>query len=240
VHYFWTEIKLAVPLVLHGDPALLSIIDFTLQVVGIATGVAVALGIPLGLAIGLGRFRGRATCHALANVSMAVPPALVGAVLFLLFEPPAPLGGLQLDLTRRAVIIGQVILALPYTTALTVAAVRALPGDLLGQARRLGAGRLQLAALALREARIGVLAAIIAAAGSALSEVAAAVILGGNDYGYDQTLAGSALYYTNGGYFTQALAVAMVLAAMILILLGGLGILQQYGGGIRWRLRPAA
>jgi tungstate transport system permease protein len=239
VNYFWTEVKLAVPLVVGGDPALESIIGFTLQVVAIATGLAVALGVPLGLAIGLGRFRGRAVCHALANVSMAVPPALVGVVLFLLFLPQAPLGGLQLTFTRRAVIIAQVLLALPYTTALTAAAVQALPGGLLGQARRFGARRRQLAVLALREARIGVLAAVIAAAGTALSEVAAVVIVGGNDYGYDQTLAGSALYYTDGGYFTQALAVAMVLAAMILVLLGGLGVLQQYGGGIRWRLRAA-
>jgi tungstate transport system permease protein len=239
VNYIWSEIKLAVPLVVHGDPALLSIIGFTLQVVGIATGIAVALGVPLGLAIGLGRFRGRAVCHTLANMSMAVPPALVGVVLFLLFLPQAPLGGLQLTFTRRAVIIAQVLLALPYTTALTAAAVQALPGGLLGQARRLGARRRQLAVLALREARIGVLAAVIAAAGTALSEVAAVVIVGGNDYGYDQTLAGSALYYTDGGLFAQALAVAIVLAAMILVLLGGLGVLQQYGGGIRWRLRTA-
>jgi tungstate transport system permease protein len=216
-----------------------SIIGFTLQVVAIATGVAVLLGVPLGLAIGLGRFRGRAVCHALANVSMAVPPALVGVVLFLLFLPQAPLGGLQLTFTRRAVIIAQVLLALPYTTALTAAAVQALPGGLIGQARRFGARRRQLAVLALREARIGVLAAVIAAAGTALSEVAAAVIVGGNDYGYDQTLAGSALYYTDGGFFTQALAVAIVLAAMILVLLGALGVLQQYSGGIRWRLRTA-
>jgi tungstate transport system permease protein len=240
VSYLWNELRFAVPLIVHGNPALVSIIDFTLQVVAIATGVAVVVGLPLGLAIGLGRFRGRAACHALANVSMAIPPALVGVVLFLLFLPEGPLGGLHLSVTRHAVIIGQVLLALPFTTALTAAAVQALPGDLIAQARRLGANRRQLAALALREARIGVLAAIIAAAGTALSEVSAAVILGGNDYGYDQTLAGSALYYTNGGYFTQALAVAIVLAAMILVLLGGLGILQQYGGGIRWRLRPAA
>jgi tungstate transport system permease protein len=239
VHYFWTEVKLAVPLVLHGDPTLVSIITFTLQVVGIATGIATAVGVPLGIAIGLGRFRGRAAFHGAANMSMAVPPTLVAVVLFLLFRPGAPLGGLQLDFTRRAVIIGQVILALPYTTALTAAAVRALPGSLLGQARRLGAGWRQVALLALREARIGVLAAVIAAAGTALSEVAVVVILGGNEYGYDQTLAGSAIYYTNAGNFTVALAVAMVLAAMILVLLGGLGILQQYGGGIRWRLRPA-
>jgi tungstate transport system permease protein len=239
VSYVWTEIKFAVPLIVHGDPALLSIIGFTLQVVAIATGAAIVLGLPLGLVIGLGRFRGRGACHALANMSMAVPPALVGVVLFLLFLPEGLLGALHLSFTRRAVIIAQVLLALPYTTALTAAAVEALPGELIGQARRLGANRRQLATLALREARIGVLAAVIAAAGSALSEVAAAVIVGGNEYGYDQTLTGSALYYTNGGNFPQALAVAIVLAGMILVLLGGLGILQQYGGGIRWRLRPA-
>ena len=121
------------------------------------------------------------------------------------------LGSLHLIYTKRAVFIAQTILALPYTVALTAAAVQALGPGLIAQARLLGASRRQLWLLALREARIGVMAAVIAALGSALSEVAAIAIVGGNIYGYDQTLASATLYYVNGARYEQAVAIAIVL-----------------------------
>ena len=93
--------------------------------------------------------------------------------------------------------IAQTILALPYIVALTPAAIQGLPPGLLAQARALGAGRLQLSALALREAKIGVFAAVIAALGSALSEVGAVMIVGGNIENHDQTLASATLQQVN-------------------------------------------
>jgi tungstate transport system permease protein len=237
--FLWSLFRQAVPLITHGDPYLLSIIGFTLQVAVIATGLATLIGVPIGLVIGLGRFRGRRTLQFFANACLALPPALVGAVLFLLFARQAPLGSLQLLLTRRVVFIAQTILALPYTVALTAAAVQGLRPGLLAQARLLGAGRLQMAALALREARIGVMAAVIAALGSALSEVAAIAIVGGNIYGYNQTLASATLYEVNGGRYAQAIAIAIVLIGLILVLMCGLGVLQQRGDGLRLRFRPA-
>jgi tungstate transport system permease protein len=140
-------------------------------------------------------------------------------------------------LTKKAVFIAQTLLALPYIVALTAAAVQGLPPGLLAQARALGAGRAQLYALAVREARIGVLAAVIAALGSALSEVGAIVIVGGNVYGFDQTLASAILFDANAARYAQAIAIGIVLIGLILILMGGLGVLQQRGGGIRLRFR---
>jgi tungstate transport system permease protein len=240
VRLIWEELRDAVPMIVHGNPYLLRIIWFTLQVAAVATGLATAIGLPLGLALGLGRFRGRGALRMLANASVALPPVLVGVVLFLLSEPQAPLGSLHLIWTRRAVFVAQTILALPYVVALTAAAVQGLPPGLLAQARALGAGRLHLCSLALREARIGVIAAVIAALGTTLSEVAAVAIFGGNIYGYDQTLASATLYEVNGGYYADAVAVAIVLIALILVLIGGLGVLQHDGDGLRLRFRSPA
>jgi tungstate transport system permease protein len=234
----WNELKAAVPLIFHGNPYLLSIIWFTVQVALIATAVATVIGLPIGLAIGLGRFRGRRTLQILANASLGLPPALAGLVLFLLFIPQGPLGSLQLQLTRRGVFIAQTVLALPYIIALTAAAIQGLPPGLPAQARALGAGRFQLAVLALREARVGVIAAVIAAMGSALSEVAAIAIVGGNVYSYDQTLASAELFETNAAHYADAVALGIVLLGLILILIGGLGVLQQREGGLRMRFRP--
>jgi tungstate transport system permease protein len=239
MHLLWAELRKAVPLIVHGNPYLFSVIWFTLQVALIATAAAVVIGLPVALTIGLGRFRGRRALQILANASLGLPPVIVGFFLFLVFVPQGPLGSLHLPATRRAVFVAQTVLALPYVVALGVAAIQALPGGLLAQARALGAGRLQLASLALREARIGVLAAIIAALGTTLSEVGAIVIVGGNVYGYDQTLASAALYEANAAQFADAVAIGIVLAVLILILMGGVGILQQQTGGIRLRFRPA-
>jgi tungstate transport system permease protein len=84
-----------------------------------------------------------------------------------------------------------------------------------------------------------VLAAVIAALGSALSEVAAIVIVGGNVYSFDQTLASAALFEANAAHYADAVAIGIVLVVLILILIGGLGVLQQRGGGIRMRFRPS-
>jgi tungstate transport system permease protein len=240
VQLIWDELRKAVPMILHGNPTLFSIIGFTLQVAVVATAAATLIGLPIGLAIGLGRFRGRQVLRVLANVSLAIPPVLVGTFLFVLFSPQALLGSLHLIYTKRVVFIAQTILALPFVVALTAAAVQALPPGLLTQARLLGAGRRQLGTLALREARIGVMAAVIAALGVSLSEVAAVVILGGNIYGYNQTLASATLYQVNGGYYADAVAIAIVLTGLILILMCGLGLLQHQSSGIRLRFRSAA
>jgi tungstate transport system permease protein len=238
VGLLWDEIRRAIPLITHGDPELLDVVWFTLQVAAIAAGLATLIGVPIGIAIALGRFRGRRGAQLAANASLGLPPALVGAVLFLLFANQSVLGGLHLIFTKRAVFVAQTILALPFTVALTAAAVQGLAAGLIVQARLLGASRWQLGLLALREARIGVMAAVIAALGSALSEVAAIAIVGGNIYGYNQTLASATLYYVNGARYDQAVAIAIVLAGLILVLMGGLGFLQ-HRAGIRMRFRPA-
>ena len=235
MHLLWEEFRHALPLIWGGNATLWQIIGFTLQVAVIATACAAVIGLPIALVIGLGRFRGRGALQVLANASLGLPPAVVGVVLFLLFSPTAPLGSLELIWTKRAVFIAQTVLALPSVVALGAAAIQGLPPGLLAQARLLGAGPLQLSVLALREARIGVMAALIAALATSLSEVAAIAIVGGNIYGYDQTLASASLYEVNGARYADALAIAIVLFVLILILIGGLSLLQHRGRGIRMR-----
>jgi tungstate transport system permease protein len=235
----WELLRRAVALITHGDPYLFGVIGFTIEVAAVATAAATVIGLPLGVAIGLGRFRGRRAVQVLANASMALPSVLVGLLLFLAFTPAGPFGGLHLNATREGVLIAQTVLALPYVVALTAAAVQGVGAGLPAQARALGAGRLQVAALALREARIGVVVAIVAALGTALSEVGAIVIVGGNVYGYDQTLASAALYSANQAHYVEAVAVGLVLIVLILVLMGGVSVLQHQEGGVRMRFRTA-
>ena len=145
-------------MIFHGNPQLFGIIGFTLQVAAIATLAATVIGVPIGVALALGRFRGQALAAGPRQRELGLPPVVVGVFLYILLLPHAPFGSLALIWTKRAVFIAQTILALPFTVALSAAAIQALPPGLLVQARLLGAGRLQLSVLAVREARIGVMA----------------------------------------------------------------------------------
>jgi tungstate transport system permease protein len=165
---------------------------------------------------------------------------LVGVVVLIFLLPQGLFGGLRIEFTLRGVYVAQTILALPYIVALSAAAIQALPPGLLAQARVLGAGRRQLSLLALREAKIGVIAAVIAALGSALSEVGAVIIVGGNIENYDQTLASAVVaQVSNYADYPNAVAIGLVLLALILVLIGVLTVLQQRTGGIQLRFRTS-
>jgi tungstate transport system permease protein len=238
--YLWDQLRAAWPLVIHGRAADWAVAWTTIKVAAVSTAVALVLGLPAGVALGIGRFRGRRALHVLANVSLGLPPVLVGVGLLLFLLPTSLLGGLRIEFTLTAVYVAQAILALPYIVALTPAAIRGLPPGLLDQARAFGASRLQLAGLALREARVGVTAAVIAALASTMTEVAAVIIVGSNIAGRDQTLA-SAIVADVGGLddIPDAVATAIILLLLIAILVGVLTVLQQRAGGIRLRFREA-
>jgi len=236
--YLIEQLRAALPLIVHGNPYVLGVTWVTLKVALVSTTCALVIGLPIGLAIGLGRFRGRQALHILANASLALPPVLVGIGVLLLLLPGGALGSLRIEFTLTAVDVAQTILALPYVIALTPAAIQGLPPGMLDQARALGASRVQLSVLALREARVGVLAAVIAAVGSALSEVAAVIIVGGNIENHDQTLASAIVSQVNDfDNVPYALAIGIVLLALILVLIGALTVLQQRSGGLGLRFR---
>jgi tungstate transport system permease protein len=221
-------IRQAFDLLLHGDHDILVVVGTTLRVALWSTVAALALGLPAGLALGLGRFRGRRVGLALANAGMGLPPVVVGLVAALLLFRGAPLGGLNLLYTLDGVILAQTLLALPLVVALTAAAVQSLPEGLLDQARAFGASRARVAALALREARVGVLAATIAAMGSAFAEVGAVVLVGGNIDGETQTLASAVLVRVSAGEYGRAIALGTILLGIILVLAAVLTVAQQH------------
>ena len=221
-------IRQAFELVVHGDHDILVVVGTTLRVALWSTVLALALGLPLGLALGLGRFRGRRAGLALANAGMGLPPVVVGLVAALLLFRGAPLGDLNMLYTLNGVIAAQTLLALPLVAALTAAAVQALPAGLLEQARAFGASGAQVAALALHEGRVGVLAATIAAMGSAFAEVGAVVLVGGNIDGETQTLASAVLVRVSAGEYGRAIALGTILLGLILVLAAGLTLAQQH------------
>ena len=238
--YLWSELRQAIPLIAQGNQYILDVLWVTIRVAVISTASALVIGLPFGLALGLGRFRGRRTLQILANASMALPPVIVGVMVLVLLLPQGVFGSLRIEFTLTAVYVVQTILALPYIVALSAAAIQGLPPGVLAQARILGAGRCHLSALALREAKIGVLAAVIAALGTALSEVGAVIIVGGNIQNYDQTLASAVVQQVNDyANYPYAVGISLVLLVLILVLIAVLTVLQQRAGGLHLRFRTA-
>ncbi|MDD5307415.1 MAG: ABC transporter permease [Deltaproteobacteria bacterium] len=203
----------------------------TLLVSGAAVLVAVLLGIPLGALIATSRFRGRGLVLAIVNTGMGLPPVLVGLAVALALFRSGPLGFLSWIYTVQAMVASQAVIALPLVVGLTAAGVQQLDPQLSLQLRSLGASRTQLVSILLKEARLSVLAAIMAGFGGAISEVGAVMMVGGNIRGQTQVLTTAIVQHTRMGEFEAAVILGLVLLAIAFAVNLGLTRLQQKGQG---------
>jgi tungstate transport system permease protein len=201
----------------------------TLAVCGTALTVALGAGLPLGIALGRRRFPGRGLLVSLVNSGMGAPPVVVGLFVSMLLFRNGPLGFLGLLYTPEAMVVAQVLIALPLVVGITLAAVGALDENWELEVRTLGIPPLHRLWLLLREIRLGLFAAVIAALGSILSEVGAVQAVGGNLDGETRVLTTSILMYTQMGRFEIALALGTVLIGLTLVLAGALTVVQQGG-----------
>lgn len=198
-----------------GDINVWAIILVSLRVSGAAVLIAVALGIPVGYFLGTKQFLGRRFMHVIANTGMGLPPVFVGLVVAMTLSRRGPLGDLGILYSRPAMVIAQLIIAFPMVVAVTTAAVSGVPRQLMLQARSLGASRWQEAYLVLKEARMGLLAAIAAGFGAVISEVGASMMVGGNFPGKTQVATTAIVQYTRMGKYGPALALALILLAIV-------------------------
>jgi tungstate transport system permease protein len=212
-----------------GAAAALDIALRTLAVSGAALALAVALGLPVGLALGRRHFPGRGLLVAAVNTGMGLPPVVVGLAVALLLWRSGPLGWLGWMYTPTAMVLAQVVLALPLVVGITLAAVGALPADWELQVRGLRVSGWRAAWLLVRETRLGLLAAVIAALGAILSEVGAVMMVGGNLEGETRVMTTGILMYTQMGRFEEALALAAILLGITFVLAATLTAVQQAG-----------
>jgi tungstate transport system permease protein len=219
----------AAGLLLSGDPQVWSVLLLSLLVSGAATAVSVLVGIPVGLALAMARFPGRTGVISVVNSGMGLPPVVVGLVLSLLLWRTGPFGGLNLLYTPSAMILAQVVLALPLVAALTMTAVQQLDPRLRLQILALGADRRQAALLLLREVRLPLLGAVIAGFGAVISEVGASLMVGGNIAGETRVLTTATVLETSKGDFDVAIALSAILLGLTLAVAAGLTWLQQRG-----------
>lgn len=228
----WEGIKQALWLLVTGDPEVLRITLLSLQVSGTATGVSLLVGIPVGTLIALARFPGRGFVISLINTGMGLPPVVVGLFVSVFFWRSGPLGFLELLYTPTAIVIAQFVIAAPIVTGLTLAAVQQIPPQFRLQMLALGASRIQLLWVLLKEARLPMLAAVMAGFGGVISEIGASMMVGGNIRGQTRVLTTATVLETGKGNFDIAIALSLLLLTMTFLVNWALTWIQQ-------RRRPA-
>lgn len=219
----------AVRLLFAMDPDVIDITLRTLQVSGTATLISVLMGIPFGTVLALTHFTGRGLMVSLVNFGMGLPPVVVGLVTWLCLTRYGPLGMLDLIYTPTAMIIAQAVIASPIVAGFSLAAIQSVNPKLRLQMIALGATRVQYLFLLLWEARLGILAAIIAGFGGVISEVGASMMVGGNVRGYTRVLTTATVLEVSKGKFELATALSIILLLLTFIIMAGLSHLQQRG-----------
>jgi len=209
-----------------------SAVRLSLCVGVISTALCALVGIPAGCILAAVTFRGKRLVLCVLNTLLSIPTVVVGLLVYSMICRRSPLGFMDLLFTPSAIVIGQVLLALPIMVLFTCTAVSAVDKAAAETAITLGAGRFATAMVAISEARTGILAAVAATFGRLIGEVGVSMIVGGNIWGYTRTMTTAIALETAKGEF----AVAVKLGGILLIMSLGVNmVLQSLKGSLRLR-----
>jgi tungstate transport system permease protein len=223
----WEGLRKALELLLRLDPEVLRITLLSLKVSGIATLLSVVLGLSVAMLVALNEFPGKRLVIALLNTGMGLPPVVVGLFVTVFLWRNGPLGFLGILYTPAAIILAQAVIATPIIAGLGLAALQHLPPGLRLQILALGATRIQLVWLLLKEARLPMLAAVMAGFGGVISEVGASIMVGGNLKGSTRVLTTATVMETSRGNFEVAFALSFILLLLAFTVNALLTHLQQ-------------
>ncbi len=213
------------------DPEVFGITLLSLKVSGAATLISTVIGISLGALVALARFPGKRIVVGLVNTGMGLPPVVVGLFVSISLWRSGPLGFLGMLFTPAAMVVAQTVIATPIVMGISIAALQQLPQKLTLQVLALGATKTQLAWILTKEARLPLLAAVMAGFGGVISEVGASIMVGGNIKGYSRVLTTATVMEAGRGNFETAIALSFIL----LLLAYGVNLLLTH---IQQRERP--
>ncbi len=223
----WEGIRSGLYLLVSGNREVLQIVSLSLMVSGLAVIFSLIIGIPAGTFLALTYFPGKRLIITLVNTGMGLPPVVVGLFVILLFWRSGPLGFLDLLYTPSAMVIAQVIIATPVVMGLSITAIGQLNPGLYLQTLSLGASRIQLFLTLIKEARLPILAAVMAGFGAIISEVGAVMMAGGNIRNRTRVLTTAIVTEARMGHFDMAIALTTILFVITFALYLGLTIIQQ-------------
>jgi tungstate transport system permease protein len=210
----WEGLRKALELLLTLDPEVLRITLLSLEVSGLATLISLVIGLGVAVPVALNEFPGKRLVIALLNTGMGLPPVVVGLFVTVLLWRNGPFGFLEILYTPTAMILAQAAIASPIIAGISLSALQHLPPGLRLQILALGASRPQMVWLLLKEARLPLLAAVMAGFGGVISEVGASIMVGGNIKGQTRVLTTATVMETSKGNFEVAFALSILLLVL--------------------------
>ena len=210
----WEGLRKALELLLTLDPEVLRITLLSLEVSGLATLISLVIGLGVAIPVALNEFPGKRLVIALLNTGMGLPPVVVGLFVTVLLWRNGPFGFLEILYTPSAMILAQAAIASPIIAGISLSALQHLPPGLRLQILALGASRPQMVWLLLKEARLPLLAAVMAGFGGVISEVGASIMVGGNIKGQTRVLTTATVMETSKGNFEVAFALSILLLVL--------------------------
>ncbi|MFP4346762.1 MAG: ABC transporter permease [Thermodesulfobacteriota bacterium] len=217
MQFFQDSFLSAFLLIRSLDPDLLDVVAVSLKVSALSTLIASLMGIPLGFAISTTDFRGKRAVITFLNTLLALPTVVIGLFVYMFISRRGMLGELGLLYTQEAIVIGQVIMVVPIVTTFTISAINRIDRRYRQTAKTLGADRIQVALVLLREARFGIMSAVVASFGRVISEIGISMMLGGNAKGFTRTMTTAMALEYDKGEFVMAVALGLILMSISLV-----------------------
>ncbi len=214
----WEAFLQAIQLITTLNSEVVEIALRSLAISATAVIMASLVCIPVGGLIHFRNFQGKRVLINIIQTFYSVPTVCVGLFVFIFISRAGPLGGLGMLFTPTAVVIGQMVLITPILMGLTVSALSGVDKAIKDSALSLGATEFQAIWTIIKEARFAVVAAFIMGFGRAISEVGAAMILGGNIRGYTRVLTTAISLETQKGELILALALGIILISLALVI----------------------
>ncbi len=211
-------ISQAVHIILNGDSALWEIIALSFRVSLSALLLAIIIGIPISILMVIYQFPGRRFLHIIVDTLMALPPVVVGLLVYLLLSRNGPLGIMGLLYTPTAMIIAQTALITPIVVALSFPIFAQNWLRLNEQLHMLGFKPRHCLRILIAESRIGLVTVILAAFGRAIAEIGAVMIVGGNIEHHTRVMTTAIAMETRQGNLALALALGIVLILLALLI----------------------
>ena len=205
------SLKSSFMLICSLNPELFNIVGVSIKVSIASTLIAGLIGIPTGLAISISHFRGKRLLITILNTMLSIPTVVIGLFVYSFISRRGILGPLDLLYTQKAIIIGQIILIAPIVTTFTISAISRIDDRYRKTALTLGANSWQTACVIMREARFGIMAAVILSFGRVIAEVGISMMLGGNAKGFTRTMTTAMALEYDKGEFVLSIALGLIL-----------------------------
>ena len=217
----------AIRLIITLNPEVIEITLRSLSISLIATILGTMIALPLGGVIHFHEFRGKRALINIIQTLYALPTVIAGLFLFLLISRSGPFGFFGLLFTPAGMVIAQLILILPILVGLTISALSTIDRETRNTITSLGATRIQAVYAIMQEARFAILSGVILGFGRAISEVGAAMMIGGNIRGATRVLTTAIALETSMGDFPLSIALGIILLCVAVVINLILNFVQQ-------------